>query len=264
MSAGRIRKLSSTMAILLACVPPAFGQWKGEGIVAGATHHVNGAAWRDALQRFPDSQCQGSKAGEMVPCEHLRLLVLNESRGPLLCQVEFQRKPVDTGARALRSYWTIVYPGEQREAGSSAGKPFFDASGVSSRCLAVPQVPPPEPAPGSCEMALALAEEADNYYPPGGKRRIEQGVAYFDFRHDSKRLSNFSLVRSSGYSDLDNAALRLLRAAEVSVDGCISGRARRAVSFVMLEENAPEVPGDLPESASAAIRVTAFRAILVN
>jgi hypothetical protein len=159
-----------------------------------------------------------------------------------------------------------VYPGEQREAGISARKPLMDVSGVSSRCLAVPQVAPPEPAPGSCEMTLALAQEADSYYPPGGKRRIEQGVSYFDFdyRHDSKRLSNFSLVRSSGYSDLDNAALKLLRAARVSVDGCISGRARRAVSFVMPEETASDLPDDMPASAGAVILVTAIRGVLVH
>lgn len=266
MSSRHFRSLSPVLAILLAYVSPAFGQWKGEGIAPGSIHRVNGAAWRDAIQHFPDRQCHASASGELVPCEHVRLLVLNESSGPLLCELKFGRQPENTGGKVPGSYWTIVYPGEQREAGISAGKPLMDVSGVSSRCVDVPRVAPPEPAPGSCEMTLALAQEADSYYPPGSKRRIEQGVAYFDFdyRHDSKRLSNFSLARSSGFSDLDNAALRLLRAARVSVDGCISGRARRAVSFVMPQEIASGLPDDMPASRGAVILVTAIRGVLTH
>jgi len=95
-----------------------------------------------------------------------------------------------------------------------------------------------EPAPiaasdsSSCAVRVSLADDLDDFYPPGSLRRLEEGEVVIVFRAAPGEGSarDIRISRSSGYAALDDAALRLVRALQVN-SPCESRETRWAVHF---------------------------------
>lgn len=200
-------------------------------------HRENGVEWRAGFQIRPG---------------RIELNLFNESADPIQCRVTLgDITPVDV----------IVHPTELRTATTIPGESLPEAGALKSVCKAVPKVAPPAPQAGSCVIELKFAGSVDDYYPPGPRRRREQGIVLvdFDFRYDAARYLNPVAVMSSGFSDLDNAALKLLRSARITVQGCVDGRARRGLSFAIRDDPPAPDAAKLPVTPDELIHVTAFR-----
>jgi hypothetical protein len=154
----------------------------------------------------------------------------------------------------------VIHPYGLRTVTTIPGESQPEADALKSVCKAVPKVAPPAPEAGSCSIELKFAGSPDDYYPPGSKRRREEGIVLvdFDFRYDSAKHRDPVVVMSSGFSDLDNAALKLLRSARIVVQGCVAGRARRGMSFAINDDPPAPDAAKLPVAPDEIVHVTAF------
>jgi hypothetical protein len=208
--------------------------------VPDTVHRENGVVWR--------SSARGIDGVHLVK-------LANESARPIQCRVTF-------GEVATADL--VVHASESRTAMTFRNEPLPDSGALTSACNPVPTTVPPAPGAGSCSIEVTLANDPNDFYPPGPIRRFEQGVVLvdFDFRHDAPHVLGPVVVMSSGSSDLDNAALKLLKATRLAVHGCVGGRARRGISFVLLDDSAEPDPPDtthLPVAPDEIIKVTGFR-----
>jgi len=84
----------------------------------------------------------------------------------------------------------------------------------------------------ACAVTANLQGDPDDFYPPGSIRRAEEGeviIAILASPGDDQPR-DIRIVRSSGFPDLDNAALKLVRRLRVS-SPCSAKVARWAVHF---------------------------------
>jgi len=241
---------------MLLAVTIANAGWKDANEPAGAIYRENGLVWQTGIRRRSIDDCKQTYAAQPVGhCERAEILIRSESAVPIQCSIAVDR---DTKVRATN---IVVYPHEEIEATFTVGPALPDAGGVTSSCKPLPAELPPAPEPGSCSIEITERVDPDNFYPPGAKRRSEQGVVIIDFdvRHDRKELLNPRVVRSGGYSSLDNGALRLLRSLAASTVGCLAGRTRRGIKFELMDEPAGSNSPDQMVMPFGVIRVEGLR-----
>jgi TonB family protein len=90
---------------------------------------------------------------------------------------------------------------------------------------------PPYYSEASCPVD-ATVDSPDDYYPPGSLRRMESGEVIIEFTAEigAKYARDVVLVTSSGFDDLDRAALKLGRRLAVTTV-CGAQRVRRSILF---------------------------------
>jgi TonB family protein len=89
------------------------------------------------------------------------------------------------------------------------------------------------PTPVGCEVALDPAVKPDDFYPPGPRRRRESGrvtVSFF-MNGEAGAPSDVEITVSSGYPDLDQAALNLARTNKRT--NCAGQRYTSTIEFVL-------------------------------
>jgi TonB family protein len=95
----------------------------------------------------------------------------------------------------------------------------------------VPLVVPPD-----CGFKLISAPNPDEYYPRDAKRRRESGdvVVEVGIRRGSQEFTDVRVAMSSGFEDLDNAALGVAKDAR-GESKCPKQRYRFKIRFVIRE-----------------------------
>lgn len=257
-----MRRVVVTLATMLLVATNAHAGWKDTNVISGSIHRENGVVWQTGIRRHSSDDCKRREGPQAAgPCERAEILIRSESAVPIQCSLAVHRDTKD---------WTInivVYPLEEIEEMYSVGPALPDAGGVTSSCKPLPAEMPLAPEPGSCSIKIEVPGngDPDQFYPPGAKRRLEQGVVIIDFdvRHDRKELLNPVVVRSGGYSSLDSGALRMFRSLEASAVGCLAGRARRGIQFVIKDEAGRFSPSDQTIMPSEVIRVQGIQVVRV-
>jgi len=215
----------------------------------GATHEEVEAKWTDSLVRKASDLCANtSMMGAMATgrpsgrapredaadCVRNTVAVRNDSPRPIQCQVLLDLETPDEGDQLHRETEMVIFPGVQELGAQSFGLAAQAPKAFSSKCVIVPALLPPEAAmPEGCQVTIS-GPDLESYYPPGAKRRNEQGrsVLEYSIAEGSNKPVNVLLVGSSGYQDLDNAALKYAKNIRVK-ESCAGRRHRLNVSFVL-------------------------------
>jgi TonB family protein len=220
--------------------------------VPGTTHEEGEAKWTDSLLRTPSDSCadasiRGSMAtgrpssqkprDDAADCVRNVVSVRNESVRPVQCTMRLDLEAPDERGVVQSEGEMVIFPGMQEAGADSHGRASPAPKGFSSTCVIVPaSLSPEEPIPEGCQTEVSGPFLAD-YYPPGAKRRNEQGrvVLEYSLVEGSTKPANVRLVGSSGYQDLDNAALKYSKGLRMK-QACTDNRRHRLnVAFQLRE-----------------------------
>ena len=105
----------------------------------------------------------------------------------------------------------------------------------------------------------ARADSLEDFYPPGSLRRMESGEVIIEFTVEigTKHARDVSLVTSSGFDDLDRAALKLGRSLAVAA-ACGTQRVRRSILFDVWRD-----PRDKPVSFGCLVSHPQFMSVMI-
>ena len=105
----------------------------------------------------------------------------------------------------------------------------------------------------------ARVDSPDDFYPPGSLRRMESGEVIIEFTAEigAKYARDVALVTSSGFDDLDNAALKLGRSLAVAAV-CGTQRVRRSILFDVWRD-----PRDKPVSFGCLVSHPQFMSVMI-
>lgn len=122
-------------------------------------------------------------------------------------------RPAEAAERPLAGSTTVVPERSAAVAGTAAKD--VQSTGPASRTPALDAAAGGLDADGLRQYRLALAREARRFkrYPEGARLEGAAGTAEVRIELDAGRAPMLRLVRSSGHSALDNAALEMLRQA---------------------------------------------------
>jgi TonB family protein len=220
-----VQRLASLLA-MLALPALSFAGWADSGGIPGMVRQAEGALWEDRLQVYREKPCAGTGAAVCVP---YRMDVRNDSDQPIECGLYIGTTwggDIVVAANGVnRSRETLLPAG--------APQPAF-----SSKCKLIPSTLPPRPA-DACETEATVVYPEQSY-PPGARRRLEGGETVLDIQlSDSNRIRGFRVVRSSGWQDLDTAAITVVKTMRFA-PGCGGRTVRRGVLFEVWKEKVTE------------------------
>jgi TonB family protein len=215
-------------------------------IVPGATHEEGETKWTDSLARDASEVCANTSMvgavstgrpsdqkprDDAADCVRNSVLLRNDSPRPVQCQALLDLETPDEGGSLRREAEMVIFPGVQVTGLASYGPAAMVPKSFSSKCAIVPaSLQPEEPIPEGCHAEIS-GPSPDDFYPPGAKRRNEQGrvVLEYSIVEGSNKPENVLLLGSSGFQDLDNAALKFAK--RIRVKACVERRHRLNVSF---------------------------------
>jgi TonB family protein len=215
--------------------------------VPGAQHEEGEARWTDSLARNASDSCADTSfVGQMktgrppdrkpredaADCVRNSVVVRNDSPRPIQCRMSLELKTPDEGDNIHREAEMVIFPGVQETAADSYGPAALQAKSFSTKCVIVPASLLPEAAiPEGCKVEISGPSPGD-FYPPGAKRRNEEGrvVLEYSVAEGSNKPVDVLLVGSSGFQDLDNAALKFAKRIQVK-NSCVERRHRLNVAF---------------------------------
>jgi len=136
----------------------------------------------------------------------------------------------------------VIEAGSERSTYSVNGPASSSPLSFSTDCRSVPAVAPALAGSSTCPVEVTV-DNPDDFYPPGSIRRLESGEVIIDFTVEagSARPKDIRLAQTSGWIDLDSAALKLGRKFDVSSQ-CETQRVRRSIVFDISQD-----PRDTPE-----------------
>jgi TonB family protein len=164
------------------------------------------------------------------------LIVRNESALPLQCRMVLEQESPDDGGETHHEWENVIFPGAQSSGRGSFGPAALMPKSFSSKCVSVPATLPPDiVVPEECRAQVS-GPSPDDFYPPGSKRRNEQGVVALEYAvaEGTTRAAGVRIVGSSGFQELDNAALKFAARMRVT-SPCAGQRFRTKVIFKIRE-----------------------------
>jgi len=198
-----------------------------DDVIEGAKHEVEAVKWHDDVARTSGFGCFKSKPDSKEGCVRNTLRIHNESAVTLQCRVTLELPADDELGHARYESDVVVFAGKIGEAVRSHGPIALVPTSFSSTCVAVPATPPPfEEVAEECKGSVTRPS-LDDFYPPASVRREEQGDVWLEYAVEdgNKRLLDVRVVASSGYEEIDSAALKAAR--RISTTGQCPGRRYR-------------------------------------
>jgi len=231
----------------------------GEVITPGVRHDEGGAQWTDSLRQWVTEGCVERYRAQGLPeiCGDYYIGVQNLTAGVLHCLTTLDLSgPNEKGLTHIEQH--MVLAANERSANASRGPLSSVPLSFASKCHAVPAIAAPMKASSDCPIEATL-DNPDDFYPPGPIRRQETGETVIEFTADPGSVSarDIALVQTSGFVDLDSAAIRLGRALRIS-SSCASQRIRRSILFDMSLD-----PRDTPERGVGCLVVRPPAMVLV-
>lgn len=217
-----------------------------DGRLPGNKSANGDARWNTELAWELYEACPGTvpNAQPGPRCTRHTLMVRNESAVPIQCKGVLEYSQANRAGETRAEADRVIFPWEEarvlRSDIDDEGKP----ANYSADCVAVPAGPlrtvnvAPE-----CKPALS-APPLEQFYPPGAKRRGEQGAVVLEFTTTTApaAVKEALVVQSSGFVDLDNAALSFSKRLKAT-SACDAFRMRLKINFKLEDEPpAPEAP----------------------
>jgi TonB family protein len=217
--------------------PPTWDTWASP-VETLAEHRDGLAHWYEGAQRYAVSPCRATR-----PCEQLSIHIHNDSPRALQCHVILERTEPDDFGRIRIEGDRVILAGKSLDVTASRGAPAY-APLVTSACRML-DLEPPRPAMPStfCASEITPPGNLQTFYPPGPIRREETGVVVLDLvvQAGETRAREVRVLVSSGFAELDDAALRAAKASTVRTD-CLDAVVRRKIHFDK-EPNEPFTAG---------------------
>jgi TonB family protein len=103
--------------------------------------------------------------------------------------------------------------------------------------------PAPAGRPTAACAVVVTVLNPDQFYPPGSLRRAEEGEVVLEFTADpgADRPRDVQIVKSSGFAELDAAALKVAKAMQVS-SPCSTQTVRRSLQFAQWRSEKDSTP----------------------
>lgn len=200
--------------------------------IAGSAHEAGETRWNDRLERRVNFQCVQTPGD----CVKNVIVVRNTSPRPIHCRFRLEYRGVDDRKRREVREDRVIFPGQEEEAAASLGPAELVPRKFSSECVILPTLPLPAlDTPRECYGNL-LGPSPEKFYPRHSPRRAEKGDVILEYgvKRFSPVLVDVLVVGSSGYPDLDNAALEYAKHLSHQ-HKCPGKRYRFQVRFVLLE-----------------------------
>jgi TonB family protein len=215
-------------------------------VVAGTAHEDGGARWTDSLTRASRDLCDepGVERPMRLPLDRPKpkkdhadcivnsVGVRNDSPRPIQCSGTISVINPSLTPPFPAKHPAVIYPGQESSVERVIARAQDVPSAFSSTCRIIPAELPPKPdVPEECTMSIR-GPAAGDFYPPGSKRRDEQGTVAFEFSVDpsTRQAIDVWLVASSGYQDLDIAALKYSKHMRITTN-CPQQRFRTNLQF---------------------------------
>ena len=198
----------------------------------GASHDVDGARWTDTLVQDLNDQCATLQPAKPAPayCGNFWVRVSNQSDDVLQCRVTLGLSGDKGAGNWVGDRDLVVEPGRDNSTYAVKGPDSLSPVSFSTHCSRVPKQAVPMDGSTACPVEAAI-DNPDDFYPPGSIRRRESGEAIIEFAVDTGVWAkDIRLVQTSGFGDLDSAALKVGRALRVNAQ-CAGQRVRRSVLF---------------------------------
>jgi TonB family protein len=244
-----MRRLTPLVVVLISAAAMAGAPRFADETRPGETHVRGELKWTDSLVRNASDLCaNASMVGAMATgrpssrppredaadCVRNSVAVRNESPRPIQCRMQLDLETPDEGDQLHRETEMVIFPGVQELGAQSFGLAAQPPKDFSSECVIVPKsLLPEETIPDGCQVTIS-GPDPEQFYPPGAKRRNEQGRAVLEYSvaEDSNKPADVLLVGTSGYQDLDNAALKYAKSIRVK-QACVDRRYQLGVSFAL-------------------------------
>jgi hypothetical protein len=243
-----VRRLALLVVVLIGAAAMASAPRFTDETLPGDTHVRGELKWTDSLVRNASDLCANtSMVGAMATgrpsnrppredaadCVRNSVAVRNESPRPIQCRMQLYLETPDEGDQLHREAEMVIFPGVQELGAQSFGLAAQVPKDFSSECVIVPKSLPEETIPDGCQVTIS-GPDPEQFYPPGAKRRNEQGRAVLEYSvaKDSNKPADVLLVGTSGFQDLDNAALKYAKSIRVK-QGCDDRRYQLGVSFAL-------------------------------
>jgi TonB family protein len=257
-------RLSVTVAALASAVlASAAGAKFANTTIGGVTHDEAGAVWSDSLQRELSDNCDrpgvakpimlrpvpGEKVQGSIDCVENILFVDNRSALPLQCHGIIELPQPEQQIESRRESDLVVFPGIQHSIVVAVGRAEDMPTRFTSSCRVIPAEPPAhEVAPKECDLVFR-APSANDFYPPASLRREEQGAVMLEYALDpaSRKAIDVLIMKSSGFADLDNAALKYSKYFR-GTSNCPERRYRSNVRFSIHDGRAETAPATVPHN----------------
>jgi TonB family protein len=236
---------------MLALPALSFAGWPDSGGIPGLVRQSDGALWEDRLLVHGEKPCASTGEARCVP---YHVVIRNDSDRPIECGLY------------IGSTWggdIVVAPNGVRGGGETLVPVGAPIPTFRSQCKLIPSTLPPRPA-DACETEVTVLYP-EELYPPGSRRRLEGGETVLDIQlSDSSRIRAFRVVRSSGWQDLDTAAIKVAKTMRFA-PGCGGKTVRRGVLFEVWKEKVTETEewkrrnchaGCIPPPNDIAVTVT--------
>ena len=237
------------------------GVAQAEQVVLPGTHHeVDGARWTDSMVQELTPGCAALQPTHPAPayCGSFAIKVRNETTDVLHCRTTLDLNGTVDGAPWSVEKDLVIEAGSERSTYSVNGPASTSPLSFRTECHSVPAVAPALAESLKCPVEITV-DNPDDFYPPGSIRRRESGEVIIDFTVESgsARPKDIRLAQTSGWIDLDSAALKLARRFSVS-NQCGTQRVRRSILFDISNDprDTPEGLGCLVYSPPAMVLVT--------
>jgi TonB family protein len=200
-------------------------------VIEGTRHEVEALTWRDELFRTESHGCLKSTPEDAVGCVRNTVRIHNESPLGLQCHVTLGLPAADEYDKTSYESDVVVFAGKTLEVFRSFGPIAFVPSAFASDCVAIPAAIEPLDVPAECRGKVVSPSISD-FYPAGSLRREEQGSVSLEYgvEDGNRNLLDVRVVVSSGYEELDAAALRAARFSR-TFDQCPGRRYRIRINF---------------------------------
>jgi len=198
--------------------------------IPGGMREFGEVKWSYHLHRAATLVCPKSPAGD---CVRNALDVRNESTIPIQCHAVLEQPRKDDNGRKHAENDVVIFAGNRVKLSMSYGPVALVPSMFNVSCEAIPATIEPYSMTPEC-FGLAYAPPPEDFYPDGAKRRGEEGDVVFEYsvKKRSELLHDVRVVVSSGFQDLDTAALALSKSVSVRKQ-CPGKRYRMKVRFVI-------------------------------
>ena len=229
-------------------------------VLPGVHHEVDGATWTDSMVQELTAGCAALQPTHSAPayCGSFSIKVRNETTDMLHCRTMLELNGTADGAPWSVEKDLVIEAGSERSTYSVNGPASSSPLSFSTDCRSVPAVAPALAGSSTCPVEVTV-DNPDDFYPPGSIRRRESGEVIIDFTVEagSARPKDIRLAQTSGWIDLDSAALKLARKFDISSQ-CGMQRVRRSIVFDISQDprDTPEGFGCLVYSPPAMVLVT--------
>jgi TonB family protein len=214
------------------------------------TQSTNGdAKWSTQLARQVYSLCPGDAIVEAVQsgsspsvandrqtgdCARNTLFVRNDSTVAIQCKVLLAYAKPDHSGDSKLEVDRVIFPTVEDAVLHSYANASNMPSTYSASCVSIPAGPmAPLANPAECRPVLT-GPSPDDFYPPGSRRREEQGSVVLEFTMTADAVpADVRVAASSGFAELDTAALKYAKQLRAK-SACVGARKRVVVRFAVI------------------------------